>query len=110
RRARDITVRAVNLAGEARDMSGEPIFVAGAVGPIGQQLEPIGRIGIARATAAFEEQIAALLEGGADLLVLETFTNLPELLAAVSAARKTADLPIVAQMTFAEDGITLSAE
>ena len=109
-RVRDINFRAVKLGREAREISGEPVFIAGSVGPIGQQLEPIGRITIAQATVAFEEQIAALLEGGADLLVLETFTNLPELLAAVSAARKTADLPIVAQMTFAEDGLTLSAE
>jgi homocysteine S-methyltransferase len=109
-RVRDINFRAVKLAREAREISGEPVFIAGSVGPIGQQLEPIGRITIAQATAAFEEQIAALLEGGADLLVLETFTNIPELLAAVTAAKKTADLPIVAQMTFAEDGLTLSAE
>lgn len=109
-KTRDINFAAVKLAREAREISGEPIFVAGAVGPIGQQLEPIGRITIDQATAAFEEQVAALLEGGADLLVLETFTNLPELLAAVHAARRTTDLPIVAQMTFAEDGLTLSAE
>jgi homocysteine S-methyltransferase len=109
-RVRDINFRAVKLAREAKEISGEPIFIAGAVGPVGQQLEPIGRVALADATSAFEEQIAALLEGGADLLVLETFTNLPELLAAVDAARRTADLPIVAQMTFAEDGLTLSAE
>ncbi len=109
-KVRDINFRAVKLAREAREISGEPIFIAGAVGPIGQQLEPIGRIMIKEAEAAFEEQIAALLEAGADLLVLETFTNLPELLAALAAARRTADLPIVAQMTFAEDGLTLSAE
>ena len=109
-RVRDINFRAVKLAREAREIAGEPVFVAGSVGPIGQQLEPIGRISIAQATAAFQEQIAALLEGGADLLVLETFTNIPELLAAVTAARQTSDLPIVAQMTFAEDGLTLSAE
>ncbi|HET9848945.1 MAG TPA: bifunctional homocysteine S-methyltransferase/methylenetetrahydrofolate reductase, partial [Candidatus Dormibacteraeota bacterium] len=109
-RVREINFRAVKLAREAREISGEPVFIAGAVGPIGQQLEPIGRISLPQATAAFEEQIAALLEGGADLLVLETFTNLPELLAAVAAAKKTADLPVVAQMTFAEDGLTLSAE
>ncbi|HEY9286652.1 MAG TPA: homocysteine S-methyltransferase family protein, partial [Candidatus Dormibacteraeota bacterium] len=109
-KVRDINFAAVKLAREAREISGEPIFIAGAVGPIGQQLEPIGQITIDQATAAFEEQIAALLEGGADLLVLETFTNLPELLAAVTAARRTTDLPIVAQMTFAEDGLTLSAE
>ena len=109
-RVRDINFRAVKLAREAREISGEPVFIAGAVGPIGQHLEPIGRITIDQATAAFEEQIAALLEGGADLVVLETFTNLPELLAAIEAARRTSDLPIVAQMTFAEDGLTLSAE
>jgi homocysteine S-methyltransferase len=109
-KVRDINFKAVKLAREAREISGEPVFIAGAVGPIGQQLQPIGRISVAQATAAFEEQIAALLEGGADLLVLETFTNLPELLAAVAAAKATADLPIVAQMTFAEDGLTLSAE
>ena len=109
-RVREINFRAVKVAREAREISGEPVFIAGAVGPIGQQLEPIGRISLAQATAAFQEQIAALLEGGADLLVLETFTNLPELLAAVAAAKQTADLPIVAQMTFAEDGLTLSAE
>ena len=109
-KVRDINFAAVKLAREAREISGEPIFIAGAIGPIGQQLEPIGRVSIEQATAAFEEQIAAVLEGGADLLVLETFTNLPELLAAVSAAKRTSDLPIVAQMTFAEDGLTLSAE
>ncbi len=109
-RVRDINFRAVKLAREAREIAGEPIFIAGSVGPIGQQLGPIGRITVAQATGAFEEQIAGLVEGGADLLILETFTNLPEILAAVSAARQTTDLPIVAQMTFAEDGLTLSAE
>ena len=110
RKVREINLRAVKVAREAREIAGEPVFLAGSVGPIGQQLEPIGRISLAQAQAAFKEQIEGLLEGGADLLVLETFTNLPELLAAVSAARATTDLPIVAQMTFAEDGLTLSAE
>ncbi len=110
RKVREINLRAVKLAREAREISGEPTFLAGSVGPIGQQLEPIGRISLARAQAAFQEQIEGLLEGGADLLVLETFTNLAELLAAVAAARASSDLPIVAQMTFAEDGLTLSAE
>ncbi|HEY0493006.1 MAG TPA: bifunctional homocysteine S-methyltransferase/methylenetetrahydrofolate reductase [Candidatus Dormibacteraeota bacterium] len=109
-RVREINLRAVKLAREAREITGEATFLAGSVGPIGQQLEPIGRISLKQAESAFKEQIEGLLEGGADLLVLETFTNLPELLAAVSAARGTSDLPIVAQMTFAEDGLTLSAE
>jgi homocysteine S-methyltransferase len=109
-KVREINLRAVKLAREAREIAGEPTFLAGSVGPIGQQLAPIGRISLAQAQGAFKEQIEGLLEGGADLLVLETFTNLPELLAAVAAARETTDLPIVAQMTFAEDGLTLSAE
>ena len=109
-RVREINLRAVKLAREAREIAGEATFLAGSVGPIGQQLAPIGRISLAQAQAAFQEQIEGLLEGGADLLVLETFTNLPELLAAVAAARATTDLPVVAQMTFAEDGLTLSAE
>ena len=109
-RVREINLKAVKLAREAREIAGEATFLAGSVGPIGQQLEPIGRITLAQAESAFREQIEGLLEGGADLLVLETFTNLPELLAAVSAARGSSDLPIVAQMTFAEDGLTLSAE
>ena len=109
-RVREINVRAVKLARDAREIAGEGTFLAGSVGPIGQQLEPIGRISLAQAESAFREQVEGLLEGGADLLVLETFTNLPELLAAVSAARGSSDLPIVAQMTFAEDGLTLSAE
>jgi len=110
RRVREINLRGVKLAREAREITGEATFLAGSIGPIGQQLEPIGRITLAQAQAAFKEQVEGLLEGGADLLVLETFTNLPELLAAVSAARETTDLPLVAQMTFAEDGLTLSAE
>src|SRR5216683_5660004 len=109
-KVRDINLRAVKLARGAREVSGEPVFLAGSVGPIGQTLQPVGRITLAEAQATFREQIEGLLEGGADLLVLETFTNLPELLAAVQAARAACDLPVVAQMTFAEDGLTLSGE
>jgi homocysteine S-methyltransferase len=109
-RVRDINFRAVKLAREAREISGETVFIAGSVGPIGQQLEPVGKITLARAEAAFKEQVEALLEGGADFILLETFTNLPELLAAVRATKSACDLPLVAQMTFAEDGLTISAE
>jgi homocysteine S-methyltransferase len=60
---------------------------------------------------AFREQIAALAEAGVDLIILETFGNLDELLAAINAARDVSqDLPVVAQMTFLEDGKTLAGE
>jgi homocysteine S-methyltransferase len=69
-KVRDINFRAVKIAREARDVSGEPVFLAGSVGPIGQQLEPVGNVSLRQAEDAFKEQIEALLEGGADLIIL----------------------------------------
>jgi homocysteine S-methyltransferase len=60
--------------------------------------------------ALFHEQIQALQEGGVDLLILETFSNLAELRQAVLAAQEVGGLPIVAQMSFDEDGHTLSGQ
>src|SRR5699024_7907093 len=69
---------------------------------------PIGTLSPADARDAFREQIDALLEAGVDLLVIETMGSLDEMIAALDAARDATDLPIVAMMTFAEDGRTLS--
>jgi homocysteine S-methyltransferase len=107
-RVRDINYRGVRIAREAREIAGESVFVAGAVGPIGQPLAPVGSVTLEEAQAAFAEQIEALLEGGADLIILETFSDLSELQAAIAAARSVCDLPLVAQLTFTEDGRTLS--
>jgi len=100
---RDINRAAVRLAREASD--GGP-FVAGAVGPLGVHLAPMGRTSLADARAAFREQIEALAEGGVDLLILETFGNLDELREAVLAAREAAgaDLPLIAQVTIDDFG------
>lgn len=108
RKVRDINFRGVKIAREAREVAGVPVFLAGAVGPIGQPLAPVGTITLDDARAAFREQIEALLEAGADLLVLETFPDLEELRQAVLAAREVCELPIVAQVSFAEDGRTLT--
>lgn len=105
---REINFRGVKLAREAREVSGQPVFLAGAVGPIGQPLAPIGAVSLAEARAAFKEQVEALLEAGADLLILETFPDLTELRQAILAAREACDLPIVAQLSFADDGTTLT--
>jgi methionine synthase / methylenetetrahydrofolate reductase(NADPH) len=107
-RVREINLRAVKLARAARETAGVDVFVAGSVGPLGRPLEPIGEVSLAEATALFEEQIGALLEGGADLILLETFGDLDELALAVRAARRVCDLPVVAQATFAEDSLTAS--
>lgn len=100
---RDINHAAVRLAREAAN--GGP-FVAGAVGPLGVRIEPLGPTSFAEARAAFREQIEALVEAGVDLLILETFGNLDELREAVAAAREVAgpELAVVAQVTIDDFG------
>jgi 5,10-methylenetetrahydrofolate reductase/methionine synthase I (cobalamin-dependent) len=107
---REINMRAVRLAREAREISGQPVFVAGAVGPSGRPLQAPDEQRLNELRSIFREQINALLEGGADLLILETFSSLPELRQAVLAAQEVGGLPIVAQMSFYEDGHTLSGQ
>jgi homocysteine S-methyltransferase len=100
---RDINRAAVRLAREASN--GGP-FVAGAVGPLGVRIEPLGPTSFAEARAAFREQMEALVEGGVDLLILETFGNLDELREAATAAREVGgpDLAVVAQVTIDDFG------
>jgi homocysteine S-methyltransferase len=100
----DINVQGVKLA---RAAAGEGGYVAGAIGPLGIRIEPWGKTGIDEAREYFREQAQALLEGGVDLFVLETFRDLNEIGAAIDAVRSLSDLPIMAQMTTEEDGNTL---
>jgi homocysteine S-methyltransferase len=91
----------------ARRAAHDQAFVAGAIGPLGVRIEPWGKTGIDEAETYFREQGAALLEGGVDLFVLETFRDLNEIGAAIRAVRTLSPLPIVAQVTTEEDGNTL---
>ena len=102
-------LRAINVAGVqiARRAAGDRAFVAGALGPLGIRIEPWGKTGVDEAEGFFREQVAALLEGGVDLFVLETFRDLNEIGAALAAVRSLCDLPVVAQMTTEEDGNSL---
>lgn len=109
-KVREINFRSVRLAREAREISGLPIFIAGAVGPSGRPLQAPDEHRLSELRAIFREQIGALQEGGADLVILETFSNLAELRQAVLAAKEIGGLPIVAQMSFYEDGHTLSGQ
>src|SRR4051812_4570511 len=90
----------------AREASKDGPFVAGAIGPLGVRIEPLGPTSFAEARAAFREQIDALLEAGIDLLIMETFGNLDELREAVTAAREAAgnDIAIIAQVTIDDFG------
>src|SRR4051794_2345923 len=67
-KVRDINFRGAKLAGNAREIVGRPIWIAGSVGPLGRPIEPLGRITAAEARDIFCEQISALLEGGVDLI------------------------------------------
>lgn len=97
----EINRRAAELAREA---AGESRLVAGAMGPLGVRLEPYGPTSRAEARGYFAEQAAALRDGGADCLVLETFGDLEEIEQALAGAREGAPgLPVIAQMTIGPD-------
>ncbi len=104
--ARDLNKRAAKLARDAREISGQAVWIAGSVGPTGRLLAPIGTSTITEIRAAFREQIEVLVEGGVDLLLLETFSSLAEIREAIAAAREVSDIPIIASMTYADDDRT----
>jgi len=95
-RVREINLHAVKLAREAREVTGQHVFIAGAVGPTERPLHAPDEHRLSEIRTIFREQIGALVDGGADLLILETFSNLAELRQAVLAAQEAAaGLPIV---------------
>ena len=101
-------VHDINLAGAhvARDAAKSfDVWVAGSVGPLGIRIEPLGKTSFQEARSAFRDQIAALVAGGVDLLMLETFGYVEELHQAVLASRDVnPKIPIIAQVTIDEDG------
>ncbi len=90
----------------AREVAGDKVLVAGAVGPLGAYLKPLGPISEEEAVGYFKEQIQVLVSAGVDLLVLETFSDIKELKVAVDQARAVSTLPIVVQASFNEKGET----
>lgn len=106
----EINRAGVDLARRVVQASFKEVLVAGDVGPLGVRLAPFGRVQPEQARQAFAEQIAALYEAGADLLILETMSDLNEICEAVAAARQVCDLPVVASMTFTRDDRTLLGE
>jgi methionine synthase / methylenetetrahydrofolate reductase(NADPH) len=106
--ARLLARQGVKVARAAREIVGVNAFVAGSVGPLGRSLEPFGQITVADAERHFLSTAEGLIEGGCDCFILETFQDLNEILAALRAVRRvTLDVPVIAQMTFGNDGKTL---
>ena len=101
-------LESINEAGVrlAREAAGDLAFVAGAIGPMGVRIEPLGQMSFAEAREIFREQAQALVGAGVDLLILETFYDLGEIREAILAAREVAgpDMVIVAQVTIDDDG------
>jgi len=91
----------------ARRAAGDDVLVGGSIGPLGIRIEPWGPTSNEEASEAFGEQARALIEGGIDLFVLETFADLNEIHQAIIGVRSVSDLPIVAQMTLQNDGLGL---
>jgi methionine synthase / methylenetetrahydrofolate reductase(NADPH) len=90
----------------AREAAGERAAVLGAIGPLGVRVEPFGELSLDEARAMYLRQVRGLLDGGAQGFILETFSDVAELGAALQAVRSQSDLPIIAQMTVGTDGKT----
>ena len=88
----------------ARDVAEDDLLVAGAVGPLGVRIEPLGPTSLDEARAAFREQLQALKDGGCDVFILETFADVHEIEQGIIAAREVdPTIPVIAQMTIGAD-------
>ncbi|MEZ5863475.1 MAG: betaine--homocysteine S-methyltransferase [Geminicoccaceae bacterium] len=105
-RVRELNMAAARAARAAAAEAGRPVLVAGSIGPTGEILAPVGTLDPADAEAAFSAQAAALVEGGVDLLWVETMSSAEELTAAVRAAGAFG-LPVCATMSFDTNGRTM---
>lgn len=104
----EINSAGVELAKRIVMASFKTVLIAGDVGPLGVRLAPFGRVQPEQARHIFSQQIEALVKAGADLLIIETMTDLYELREAILAAREVDPLiPVIASMTFTRDDRTL---
>ncbi len=102
-------VKTINYHGAklAKQAAGTAALVAGSIGPLGVKLEPWGNVSLEDAKIAFKEQAMGLMEGGVDLFIVETFSDLGEIHQAIQAVREICNLPIIAQMTIDDHGNSL---
>jgi methionine synthase / methylenetetrahydrofolate reductase (NADH) len=98
-----INTAAAVLAGRA---AAGRASVAGAIGPLGVRIEPFGATSREEAFAHFQRQVNGLLAGGVDGFILETFSDVDEIHEALRAVKSLSNLPVIAQMTVGDDGLT----
>lgn len=103
----EINRAGVELAKRVVAASYKDVLIAGDVGPLGVRIAPYGRVKLEEARAAFAEQIKALAGAGADLIVIETMSDIYEIQEAIKAAKETCSLPVIASVTFTRDDRTL---
>jgi homocysteine S-methyltransferase len=95
----------------AKSVVKDNALVAGAIGPLGIQIEPFGKISYDEAKDAFTEQVKGLLDGGVDIIIFETFSMIEEIVQGVRAVRElNTEIPIIAQVTINSEGSLLSGE
>src|SRR5438034_8174850 len=105
---REVNRRGVRLARDVRESAGRDVLVLGSIGPLGKYLAPLGGVTAEGAGRAVRGGAEALVEGGADGLILEAFSDLAEIALAIEAIRAVTDLPVVAQMAFTDEGVTFT--
>jgi methionine synthase / methylenetetrahydrofolate reductase (NADH) len=104
-RVAELNHRAVKIAREAREAAKHEVLIAGSIGPLGIQ-QHVRDLPQEDILAIFKEQAGALEERGVDLFILETFSDIDELVSAIDAIRSFSRLPIVAQLTYSDEGTT----
>jgi methionine synthase / methylenetetrahydrofolate reductase(NADPH) len=104
-RVAELNHRGVKVAREAREAAKHEVLIAGSIGPLGI-VQHVRDLPVDEIKAVFKEQAGALEERGVDLFILETFSNIDELEAAIDAIRSFSLLPVVAQLTYSDEGST----
>lgn len=105
-RVAELNHRGVKLAREAREAAKHEVLIGGSIGPLGVALQ-VRELPEDEIFSIFKEQAGALEERGVDLFLLETFSDIAELSIAIGAIRSFSKLPIVAELTFSEEGTTI---
>jgi homocysteine S-methyltransferase len=90
----------------ARKAAGEDIYVAGSMGPSGQEIEPWGDTTLEEVREGYAQQAEVLMKAGVDLFILETFQDIREMDRAIQAIKSVSSMPVMAMMTVGEDGKT----